>query len=200
MQRLCAGVCLLCRRSASGQSATRDVLNSSLTSSFNASSPAFSTTTACHYLPEGFRDWREVFKSPSETFGLPEQASHPLPPQALKTSSSTNIKTDAPTAAYSASAVESFEETVPIADSMTTWDRLRAWIDAQEAYERENNKPAPLSQQELLAIDTLIPTKVPDRDWVSALNGESSIINCKARLVNSKSRTHSEEPHKDTEL
>lgn len=58
-------------------------------------------------------------------------------------------------------------------DSMTTWDRLRAWIDAQEAYEREHNKPAPLSQQELLAIDTLIPTKVPDRDWVSALNGES---------------------------
>lgn len=173
MQRLCAGACLLCRRTASGQSATRDVLNSSLTSSFNASSPAFSTTTARHYLPEGFRDWREVLKSPSEAFGPPEQGSHLSPPQAPTTSSSTNIKTDAATAAHKASEVEHLEEIVPMPDSMTTWDRLRAWIDAQEAYEREHNKPAPLSQQELLAIDTLIPTKVPDRDWVSALNGES---------------------------
>ncbi|POR34029.1 Uncharacterized protein TPAR_05694 [Tolypocladium paradoxum] len=53
------------------------------------------------------------------------------------------------------------------------WDRLRAWIDAQEAVERERNSPAPLSQAQLEAISMLISfgnePDVGDRDHVSAL-------------------------------
>ena len=54
------------------------------------------------------------------------------------------------------------------------WDRLRAWIDAHDAFEREHSSPATLSQAELQAISVLIPfgdeePHVDDRDHVSAL-------------------------------
>lgn len=53
------------------------------------------------------------------------------------------------------------------------WDRVRAWIDAQEAVEREHGGPAPLSQAQLEAISVLISfgdePDVGDRDHVSAL-------------------------------
>lgn len=56
------------------------------------------------------------------------------------------------------------------------WSRLRAWIDDKEAWERQNNQPAPLTTKELAAISTLVPLNeepsVGDQDYISRLMRE----------------------------
>ena len=53
------------------------------------------------------------------------------------------------------------------------WNRLRAWIDEQEAWEREHNSPAPLSSSQKSAIQTLLPPipepELGNEDYVSKL-------------------------------
>lgn len=61
--------------------------------------------------------------------------------------------------------------------SAVPWDRLRAWIDEQEAWEREHKRPAPLTQAQRTAIASLLPPvtepDIGDRDYVSELCRES---------------------------
>ncbi|KAF4124212.1 hypothetical protein GMORB2_5928 [Geosmithia morbida] len=53
------------------------------------------------------------------------------------------------------------------------WDRLRAWIDEKENWERTHGAPAPLVQRELVAVSNLVPfmqePQVGDEDHVSNL-------------------------------
>lgn len=55
------------------------------------------------------------------------------------------------------------------------WAKLRAWIDAQEAHERERGGPAPLTQGQLEALSVLVSFgEEPDvggRSHVSELMG-----------------------------
>lgn len=60
------------------------------------------------------------------------------------------------------------------------WSRLRAWIDEKEAWEKQHQRPAPLSNQELAAISQLVPLSneepsVGDRDYISDLMRKFSV-------------------------
>ncbi|KAF7563830.1 hypothetical protein G7046_g319 [Stylonectria norvegica] len=46
--------------------------------------------------------------------------------------------------------------------SAVSWDRLRAWIDEQVAWEQEHNLPAPLTSAQLTAISKLVPLAPPE--------------------------------------
>jgi hypothetical protein len=60
------------------------------------------------------------------------------------------------------------------------WERLRAWIDEKQAWEKANNHKAELSKNELTAISQLVPfvvePDVSDADYVSRLQSKSSLF------------------------
>jgi hypothetical protein len=57
------------------------------------------------------------------------------------------------------------------------WERLKAWIDEKQAWEKANNQKAELSHRELLAISQLVPfvmePDVSNADYVSQLQSKS---------------------------
>jgi hypothetical protein len=57
------------------------------------------------------------------------------------------------------------------------WARLRAWIDEKEAWEKQHQRPAPLSSKELAAISSLVPfieePDVGDTNYIGNLMSES---------------------------
>lgn len=66
----------------------------------------------------------------------------------------------------------------PASTMPVPWDRLRAWIDAQERAEQQGYNPQPLTKVQLLALSQLVdfmdgpePT-VSDRDYVTLLTRE----------------------------